>query len=133
MLQASIPPRTGPLLSIVVLGLNHRSAPIELLEACSVAPADLPKQLGELAGLRHVSEAVLISTCNRTEAYIVAEKFHAAYAEVRDFLAESALVAPEDLSDHLYVHHDDQAVRHLFSVASGGCESSILRSPVSVP
>lgn len=107
------------ILSIVVLGLSHRSAPIELLEQCSVAPVDLPKQLGELAGRTHVGEAVLISTCNRTEAYFVAEKFHAAYAEVRDFLAESAFVAPEDLTDHLYVHHDEHAVEHLFSVASG--------------
>ncbi len=106
-------------MSIVVLGLNHRSAPIELLEQCTVAPDDLPKQLGELASREHVSEAVLISTCNRTEAYVVAEKFHAAYAEIRDFFATSAFVAPEALADHLYVHHDDDAVRHLFGVASG--------------
>ncbi|MDG2114697.1 MAG: glutamyl-tRNA reductase [Actinomycetota bacterium] len=106
-------------LSIVVLGLNHRSAPIGLLEQCTVAPADLPKQLAELSSRSHVSEAVLVSTCNRTEAYVVAEKFHAAYAEIRDFFATSAFVAPEDLTDHMYVHHDDDAVRHLFSVASG--------------
>jgi len=105
--------------SIVVLGLNHRSAPIELLEQCTVAPEDLPKQLGELASREHVSEAVLISTCNRTEAYVVAEKFHAAYAEIRDFFATAAFVAPEELTDFLYVHHDDDAVRHLFGVASG--------------
>jgi glutamyl-tRNA reductase len=106
-------------LSIVVLGLNHRSAPLEMLEQCTVAPADLPKQLGELLSRDHVSEAVLISTCNRTEAYVVAEKFHAAYAEIRDFLATSAFLAPEDLADHVYVHHDEDAVRHLFDVASG--------------
>ncbi len=106
-------------MSIVVLGLNHRSAPLEMLEQCTVAPADLPKQLGELLSRDHVSEAVLISTCNRTEAYVVAEKFHAAYAEIRDFLATSAFLAPEDLADHVYVHHDEDAVRHLFDVASG--------------
>lgn len=73
----------------------------------------------------HISEAVVISTCNRTEIYVVAEKFHAAYAEVRDFLADNAFVAPEDIADYLYVHNDEDAVKHLFSVVSG-LDSAVL-------
>ncbi len=112
-------------MSIVVIGLNHRSAPLDLLEKSAISADDLSKSLAGLSQRDHISEAVIVSTCNRTEAYVVAEKFHAAYAEVRDFLAESAFVAPEDLSDCLYVHYDDDAVKHLFSVASG-LDSAVL-------
>ena len=61
----------------------------------------------------------MLSTCNRTEVYAVAERFHGAYQDIRDFLSESAFLAPEDFSDHLYVHYDAPAVAHLFAVASG--------------
>jgi len=105
--------------SIVVFGISHRSAPHDLLERCSIAAVDLPKRLADLTSRAHVSEAVLLSTCNRTEAYVVAEKFHGAFADVRNFFAETSHVAPEDLSDHLYVHHDEEAVEHLFSVTAG--------------
>ncbi len=106
-------------MSIVVFGISHRSAPLDLLERCSIAAVDLPKRLADLTSRAHVSEAVLLSTCNRTEAYVVAEKFHGAFADVRNFFAETSHVAPEDLSDHLYVHHDEEAVEHLFSVTAG--------------
>lgn len=106
-------------MSIVVFGISHRSAPLDLLERCTIAAVDLPKRLADLTSREHVSEAVLLSTCNRTEAYVVAEKFHGAFADVRNFFAETSHVAPEDLSDHLYVHHDEEAVEHLFSVTAG--------------
>jgi glutamyl-tRNA reductase len=112
-------------LSIVILGLSHQSAPLELLEKSTISSEDLPKKLTDISQRDSISEAVVISTCNRTEIYVVAEKFHAAYAEVRDFLADSAFVAPEDIADHLYVHHDEDAVKHLFSVASG-LDSAVL-------
>tara|TARA_B110000008_G_scaffold35233_1_gene31524 strand:- start:1002 stop:2300 length:1299 start_codon:yes stop_codon:yes gene_type:complete len=112
-------------LSIVILGLSHQSAPLELLEKSTIASEDLPKKLTDLMQQDHISEAVVISTCNRTEIYVVAEKFHAAYAEVRDFLADNAFVAPEDIADYLYVHNDEDAVKHLFSVVSG-LDSAVL-------
>ena len=65
------------------------------------------------------------STCNRTEAYVVAEKFHAAFGELRDFFCTLSGAAPAELSDHLYVLYDDDAARHLFRVASG-LESAVL-------
>ena len=61
----------------------------------------------------------MLSTCNRTEIYVVAEKFHGAYADVRDFLSELAFLPPEDFSDHLYVAYDEEAAAHLFAVTSG--------------
>ncbi|HMJ76177.1 MAG TPA: glutamyl-tRNA reductase [Iamia sp.] len=106
-------------MSVVVIGLNHRTMPLDLFERFTFDSTRAPKVLGALASCDHVSEAVLVSTCNRTEAYIVAERFHAAYQEVRDVLAQLADVAPEDFADHLYVHYDDEAVRHLFRVVAG--------------
>ena len=112
-------------MSVVVIGLNHRSTPLDLLERMTIGDAALPKALHDLVSRQDVSEAVVLSTCNRTEVYAVAERFHAAYADIRDFLAETAFLAPEDFSDHLYVHYDTPAVGHLFSVASG-LDSAVL-------
>ncbi len=66
-----------------------------------------------------MSEAVVLSTCNRTEVYVVAERFHAAFGEVRDFFSDLTFLPPESFADSLYVHYDDQAVRHLFEVSAG--------------
>jgi glutamyl-tRNA reductase len=79
----------------------------------------LPKALHDVVSRDNVSEAVVLSTCNRTEIYVVAEKFHGAYADVRNFLAEMAFLPPEGFADHLYVHYDAEAVEHLFEVAAG--------------
>lgn len=112
-------------MSVLVVGLNHRTCPLDLLERMTVGDAELPKALHDLLGRDHISEAVVLSTCNRTEVYAVAERFHAAYQEIRDFLAEVAFLAPEDFADHLYVHYDSPAVTHLFSVAAG-LDSAVL-------
>jgi glutamyl-tRNA reductase len=111
--------------SVVVIGLNHRTASLDLLERMTVDGARLPKALHDLAGRANLSEAVVLSTCNRTEVYAVAERFHGGFHDVRDFLAELAFLAPEDFADHLYVHHDDEAVTHLFEVAAG-LDSAVL-------
>ena len=112
-------------MSVVVIGLNHRSTPLDLLERMTIGDASLPKALHDLISRTDVSEAVVLSTCNRTEVYAVAERFHGAYQDIRDFLAEVAFLAPEDFSDHLYVHYDAPAVAHLFGVASG-LDSAVL-------
>jgi len=79
----------------------------------------IPKALGDLLGREFVSEAVLLSTCHRVEAYVVAERYHGAAQDVRNFLSELAYVAPEEFSDHLYTYTDETAAAHLFCVASG--------------
>jgi len=105
--------------SVVVVGLNHRTVPLALLERVTIDDGRLPKALHDVLSHDHVSEAVVLSTCNRTEVYVVAEKFHPAYGDLRSFFSELALAAPEELADHLYVHDADAAARHLFRVASG--------------
>lgn len=112
-------------MSLVVIGASHRSAPLEMLERMAVDAERLPKLLDDLAGRDHVSEAVLVSTCNRTEVYVVAERFHGAYRDVRDFFADLTFLPPDVFTDHLVVAHDGDAVRHLFRVAAG-LESAVV-------
>jgi glutamyl-tRNA reductase len=112
-------------MSIVVIGVNHHTGPLSLLERVSVPPADLPKAITGLVSRVNVREAVILSTCNRTEVYAVAEKFHGAYADIRDFFCELGDLDPDDLHPHLYSQHDDAAVAHLFEVAAG-LDSAVL-------
>lgn len=104
---------------MIVVGLNHRTAPVSILERVAIGEEFLPKALHQLGTYEHVLEGAIVSTCNRTEIYAVAPKFHAGVQDLRTFLEEFCHVAPEDLSDHLYTFHEDGAVRHLFRVASG--------------
>jgi glutamyl-tRNA reductase len=105
--------------SVVVIGLNHRTVPLELLERTAVSAERLPKVLHDLCSRPNVREAVVLSTCNRTEVYAVAERFHPAYRDIRDFFCDLAHLGPEDLHPHLYSQHDEAAVAHLFEVAAG--------------
>jgi len=105
--------------SVVILGLNHRTVPLDLLERVTIDGSRLAKALHEVVSRDHVSEAVVLSTCNRSEVYVVAEKFHPAYADLRSFFSELAFVPPEELADHLYVHDGADAAAHLFAVAAG--------------
>ncbi len=106
-------------MSILVIGVNHHSGPLSVLERVTLSLDELPKAVTGLAGRDNVREVVVLSTCNRTEIYAVAEKFHGAYADIRDFLCDLGNIAPDDLHPHLYSEHDDAAVRHLFEVAAG--------------
>ena len=106
-------------MSIVVVGLNHKNVPLEILERMTIQKTDLPKALADLTSREHVTEAVVLSTCNRIEVYAFAEKFHGGYEDIRNFFAETTHVAPEDFSDYLTGLYDVDAVRHLFAVASG--------------
>ncbi len=85
----------------------------------------LAKALTDLIGRDHLSEAVVLSTCNRIEVYVFAETFHGAFQNVRDFLSETAYVPPEQFSDALYAHYETDAVSHLFSVTCG-LDSAVL-------
>ena len=72
-------------MSVVVIGVNNRTMPLDLFERVTVPAQRLDKALADLRARRHISEAVVLSTCNRTEVYVYAEKFHGAYQDVRDF------------------------------------------------
>ncbi len=106
-------------MSLIVVGLNHRTVPVELLERMTVAEIALPKVLHDLTAREHLLEAVALSTCNRTEIYARCTRFHAAVGDVAEFLAAHSGADPDDFADHLYTYYDDAAVTHLFSVAAG--------------
>jgi glutamyl-tRNA reductase len=111
--------------SVVVIGLNHRTAPLDLLERMTIGDGQLPKALHDLCTREHISESLVLSTCNRTEVYAVAERFHGAYSDIRGFLADFSFLPPEDFSDHLYVHYDSAAAAHLLAVTAG-LDSAVL-------
>ena len=106
-------------MSFLVVGLNHRTVPVELLERMTVAEEQLAKALHDLGAREHLLEVVVLSTCNRTEIYARCTHFHAAVGDVRDFLAAHSGADPDEFADHLYTYYDEAAVAHLFSVAAG--------------
>ncbi|HEY0574007.1 MAG TPA: glutamyl-tRNA reductase [Pseudonocardia sp.] len=106
-------------MSVLVVGLSHRSAPVEVLERASVSSQDVPKLLDELTRSGRVGEAVVLSTCNRVEVYAVVEAFHGGLADVSGVLARHTGMDVGSLSSYLYVHYAASAVEHLFSVAAG--------------
>ncbi|HEY2099115.1 MAG TPA: glutamyl-tRNA reductase [Pseudonocardia sp.] len=106
-------------MSVLVVGLSHRSAPVEILERASVSSQDVPKLLDELNRTGRVGEVVVLSTCNRVEVYAVVEAFHGGLADVSGVLARHAGLSVTELSSYLYVHYAASAVDHLFAVAAG--------------
>ncbi len=106
-------------MTVLVVGLSHRSAPVDVLERAAVAADDVPKLVGEMLGAEHVTEAMLVSTCNRIEVYAVVDAFHGGLADVSTVLGRHAGMALPELTEHVYVHYAGSAVQHLFAVASG--------------
>jgi glutamyl-tRNA reductase len=106
-------------MSVLVVGISHRSAPVSLLERVAVDPDGAAKLTRDVAAGEHVTEAAVIATCNRLEIYADVDRFHGSVEELSSLLVERAGRATEDLLPHLYVHYDDGAVSHLFQVAAG--------------
>lgn len=106
-------------MSLIVVGVSHRSAPLEMLEQVALDAEQANVLAGEVAGLEDVRESLVLTTCNRTEVYADALTFHGALAQVGAALAERTGVTVADLTPHLYVHFEDRAVHHLFSLACG--------------
>ena len=94
-------------MSVVVVGLQHKQAPLSLLEAVAVGDADLHKVLGALRHRRNLQETVVLSTCLRTEVYAVVDRFHDAVAEVYDVLAEHSGVFTDELAARATIRFDD--------------------------
>jgi glutamyl-tRNA reductase len=105
--------------SVLLVGISHRSAPVAMLERVAVGDSERPKLLEELLRSPRVSEAMLVSTCNRVEVYAVVDAFHGALTDVGAVLARHADTEVNDLTKHLYVRYSESAVEHLFTVASG--------------
>jgi len=106
-------------MTVLVVGLSHRTAPVSVLERTAVPVDDIRKTVEELHRAETISEVLLLSTCNRVEVYADAARFHPAVTEITGALARHAGVDVADLSEHLYVHFAEAAVEHLMSVASG--------------
>src|SRR5450432_599219 len=105
-------------MSLLVVGLSHRSAPLPLLERVSLPAEAAGKLLDDVAAAPAVDEAMLLATCNRVEIYASVEKFHAGVAALSELLARHTGVGFDELSQHVYVHYEERAAQHLFAVTS---------------
>jgi glutamyl-tRNA reductase len=106
-------------MSVLVVGVSHKTAPVAVLERLAVDADGLGKLVHDVNAADHVLEATALATCNRIEVYAEVDRFHGSVEAVSKLLCELAGDAPEDVVPHLYVHYDDGAVSHLFNVASG--------------
>ena len=106
-------------MSVLVVGMSHKSAPVSVLERVALDGPGVHKLIDDVAACEHVTEATVISTCNRLEIYADVDRFHGSVEEVSRLLVERAGEATEAMIPHLYVHYDDGAVSHLFQVVAG--------------
>ena len=106
-------------MSVLVVGLSHKSAPVSVLERAAVSGDTLGKLLHDVALLPDIAETFVISTCNRVEVYAEVGRFHGGVAGVCELLSRHSGIPPHELTSCLYVHYEDRAVQHLLAVSSG--------------
>jgi glutamyl-tRNA reductase len=106
-------------MSVLVVGLSHKSAPVATLERAVVTGDTLGKLLRDVFHASDVSGSLVVSTCNRVEIYAEVEKFHGGLSAICELLARHAGIPLAELTPHLYVHYEDRAVQHLLSVTCG--------------
>jgi glutamyl-tRNA reductase len=106
-------------MSLLVVGLSHRSAPVSVLERAALSTDMQAKLLQDTLAAEPAVEAATLATCNRIELYADVDKFHAGVSELSRLLAQHSGVGLDELTPYLYVHYEDRAVHHLFSVACG--------------
>ena len=106
-------------MSVLVVGLSHKSAPVATLELAAVSGDALAKLVHDVARAEPVAETFVVSTCNRVEVYADVDRFHAGVTVICELLGRHCGVAPADLTQHLYVHYEDRAVNHLLAVTCG--------------
>ncbi len=106
-------------MSILLFGVSHRSAPVSILEQLSIDESDQVKIVDRVLQSPLVTEAMVLSTCNRVEVYAVVEAFHAGLSVIGQVLSEHSGMTMGDLTKHAYVRYSEAAVEHLFVVASG--------------
>ncbi len=106
-------------MSVLLFGVSHRSAPVSVLEQLSTDESDQAKLVQQVLQSPLVTEAMILSTCNRVEVYAVVEAFHGGLSAIGQVLAEHSGLSMGDLTKHAYVRYSESAVEHLFAVASG--------------
>ena len=103
----------------LVVGVNYRSAPVEIREKLSFIESELPQAMQALKEQKSILENVIVSTCNRTEIYAVVDQLHTGRYYVKQFLADYFGLSQEAFSQYLFVHEQEEAVEHLFRVTAG--------------
>ena len=106
-------------MSLLAVGISHRSADLRVLESAVVPAGEVGKVLDELLRCENVVEAALVTSCNRVEIYTVVQSFHGGLADVVGVLGRQSGLDAAALYDHLYVHYASAAVEHLFTVTAG--------------
>ncbi len=106
-------------MSVLVVGLSHKSAPVALLERAAVTGDAVSKLLHDVHSSAYVAGTFVVSTCNRVEVYADVEKFHGGVSAISELLARHAGIDLTQLTRHLYVHYEERAVQHLFAVSCG--------------
>lgn len=104
---------------IVVVGLNYRTAPVEVRERFTFSEDDMPRALEQLNSTKSVLEGVIVATCNRTEIYVVVDRLHMCGYFIRSFMEQWFGINREEFTQHLYIYEDEQAISHLFKVTCG--------------
>ncbi|MCQ6560843.1 glutamyl-tRNA reductase [Paenibacillus mendelii] len=104
---------------IVVVGLNYRTAPVEVRERFTFAERDLPEALLQLKQTKGIMECVIVATCNRTELYAVVDRHQLCGHYIRNFMEQWFKLPRQQFTNHLYMYEDEQAIDHLFRVTSG--------------
>ena len=113
---------------IIVVGLSHKTAPVEIRERFSFNQEELEAGLVTLSAKNHIEECMIVSTCNRVEVYAVSENADACIESVKEFLSEFHSIAGDAFSPYLYVSIGHMAVRHFYKVASG-IDSMVVGEP----
>jgi glutamyl-tRNA reductase len=113
---------------IVIVGLSHKTAPVEIREKLAFAPTAMERPLRQMLELPAIAEGLIVSTCNRVELCAVTKEPEAAIASLRRFLAEYHEVPPEEINGSLYNYQGEEAIRHLFRVSSS-LDSMVLGEP----
>src|SRR5512133_4154796 len=115
-------------MNILVVGLSHKTAPVEIRERIAFAPTAMERPLHELLALPAVNEGIIVSTCNRVELYATSRDPDAAVSQMRRFLTSYHGLEPESLDAHLYEYQGEEAIRHVFRVASS-LDSMVIGEP----
>ncbi len=113
-------------MSLITLGINHKTAPLELRERLAFTPQSLPEALSSLKKLSHIEEASILSTCNRTELYCVTSEDND--QKIIEWFSQFHGLDTNLIREHLYVHAHEQTIRHAMEVASG-LDSMVLGEP----
>ncbi|KAL3735009.1 hypothetical protein ACJRO7_024209 [Eucalyptus globulus] len=105
--------------SIVVIGLSVHTTPVDMREKLAIPEAEWPRAIEELCHLNHIEEAAVLSTCNRTEIYVVALSQHRGVKEVTEWMSKTSGIPVSELCQHRFLLYNNDAARHLFEVSAG--------------